>query len=327
MSGDLLECRRDRERANAHLPLTHSLDSSKEQAGMKHTCETSGCAEKDKTCTKCGEGKPLTEFHRAARYTDGHRQQCKTCRTADKAEAWERATEHVCENSGCDQEIKACTGCGDRKPLIAFHRNRVRTDGHNPRCKSCVRAEGEAWRTANPERKSASDRAWRLANPERAAANGKAWRDANKERKAATGRAYYEKNREKILARNRAWAEANKEKVADYLKNRHQEKWANDPEYRSMMYQATLKRQRLLRGARHELYVREEIFERDGWACQICGELIDPDTSWPNSESASIDHIIPISLGGDDTPENVQAAHLSCNVRKGNRDIEDLRSA
>jgi 5-methylcytosine-specific restriction endonuclease McrA len=32
----------------------------------------------------------------------------------------------------------------------------------------------------------------------------------------------------------------------------------------------------------------------------------------------TIDHILPIDLGGKDTPPNVQAAHWVCNVEKGN---------
>lgn len=35
--------------------------------------------------------------------------------------------------------------------------------------------------------------------------------------------------------------------------------------------------------------------------------------------SASLDHVVPLSLGGAHTPENTQASHLICNGRKGNR--------
>lgn len=34
---------------------------------------------------------------------------------------------------------------------------------------------------------------------------------------------------------------------------------------------------------------------------------------------ATIDHIIPKSKGGTDTPENLQLAHARCNKIKGNR--------
>ncbi len=62
-----------------------------------------------------------------------------------------------------------------------------------------------------------------------------------------------------------------------------------------------------------------EIYERDSWTCGICAQLIDRDLRYPNPSSASIDHVLPLSKGGDHTKNNVQAAHLRCNVRKGNR--------
>lgn len=73
-------------------------------------------------------------------------------------------------------------------------------------------------------------------------------------------------------------------------------------------------------------YRRTDIFERDGWKCGLCRDRIDPSLEHPHPLAASIDHIVPLSLGGDDTPANVQAAHLVCNCRKGDRGAnEQLR--
>jgi 5-methylcytosine-specific restriction endonuclease McrA len=62
-----------------------------------------------------------------------------------------------------------------------------------------------------------------------------------------------------------------------------------------------------------------EIYERDNWTCQICGEPIDPDLSAPHSMSKTTDHIVPLSRGGKHVVGNIQAAHLYCNISKGNR--------
>ncbi|WP_423797180.1 HNH endonuclease [Mycobacteroides abscessus] len=35
--------------------------------------------------------------------------------------------------------------------------------------------------------------------------------------------------------------------------------------------------------------------------------------------SASLDHVVPMSLGGDHLSTNVQCAHLKCNMDKGAR--------
>ena len=62
-----------------------------------------------------------------------------------------------------------------------------------------------------------------------------------------------------------------------------------------------------------------DIYERDVWLCGLCMTPVDPDCVWPDPKSASLDHIQPLSLGGTHTYENVQLAHLVCNVSKGNR--------
>ena len=59
--------------------------------------------------------------------------------------------------------------------------------------------------------------------------------------------------------------------------------------------------------------------EENGWECRLCGTPVDSLLEWPNVMSGSVDHIVPVSTGGDDSPENLQLAHLWCNIRKGNR--------
>lgn len=61
------------------------------------------------------------------------------------------------------------------------------------------------------------------------------------------------------------------------------------------------------------------IYERDGWMCQLCHKPIDPAMKWPDYQSASLDHIVPLAANGTHTSDNVQAAHLICNIQKGAR--------
>lgn len=58
------------------------------------------------------------------------------------------------------------------------------------------------------------------------------------------------------------------------------------------------------------------LHNRDGGRCRLCGRLVSLSKHWPDPKSASIDHIIPLSKGGDDTYRNTQLAHLGCNSRK-----------
>jgi hypothetical protein len=59
-----------------------------------------------------------------------------------------------------------------------------------------------------------------------------------------------------------------------------------------------------------------EIFERDGWLCQICLQPIDRTAKTLRPMAATLDHIIPLSRGGTHTRGNVQTAHRRCNSLK-----------
>ena len=58
---------------------------------------------------------------------------------------------------------------------------------------------------------------------------------------------------------------------------------------------------------------------RDGFDCQICHEPIDWSKRGSRSLSPSLDHIVPISKGGEHVYENCRMVHFGCNSKKGNR--------
>ena len=68
-----------------------------------------------------------------------------------------------------------------------------------------------------------------------------------------------------------------------------------------------------------EPYADREIFERDGWICQLCGDPIDPALDRRALLGATIDHTVPLSRGGADTRANVKTAHNRCNRQKSAR--------
>lgn len=80
---------------------------------------------------------------------------------------------------------------------------------------------------------------------------------------------------------------------------------------------AARKRRAAIRLAAVEDVVSIEVYDRALWVCGICGCGIPRVTIWPHPESASLDHVIPISLGGAHSYANTQPAHLVCNMRKG----------
>lgn len=62
------------------------------------------------------------------------------------------------------------------------------------------------------------------------------------------------------------------------------------------------------------------LVERDGVECGICGVPVNMDARYPAPDCATVDHIIPVSLGGTHDEDNLQLAHWSCNHKKRNRE-------
>ena len=71
-----------------------------------------------------------------------------------------------------------------------------------------------------------------------------------------------------------------------------------------------------------DIPTRRAIYERDGWTCQLCFEIIDPDAT-EHAQRASLDHIVPQSRGGSHDPSNLRMAHVGCNARRRDR-VDDL---
>jgi len=59
---------------------------------------------------------------------------------------------------------------------------------------------------------------------------------------------------------------------------------------------------------------RRALFARDGFRCVYCGD---------SSHRLTLDHVVPRSRGGDSVWENVVTACAPCNLRKGDRLLEE----
>ena len=72
------------------------------------------------------------------------------------------------------------------------------------------------------------------------------------------------------------------------------------------------------RGARVGLWFSlQQVGDRDGWRCHLCGRRVDKNLSGKDRLGPTIDHLVPISAGGMDVLENVRLAHRSCNITRG----------
>ena len=63
---------------------------------------------------------------------------------------------------------------------------------------------------------------------------------------------------------------------------------------------------------------RMRIYMRDKFRCQYCGEK-------RGANELTLDHILPRSRGGDNSPVNIVTACVGCNQRKGNRTPDEAR--
>lgn len=61
---------------------------------------------------------------------------------------------------------------------------------------------------------------------------------------------------------------------------------------------------------------RAYLGDRDGWRCGLCRKRIDRNLEHPHPLAPSVDHIVPISLGGGNELSNLQLTHLRCNLTK-----------
>lgn len=69
---------------------------------------------------------------------------------------------------------------------------------------------------------------------------------------------------------------------------------------------------------RHIRYSRTNVFNRDKFTCQYCGEQ-------PHRSQLNLDHVIPRTLGGRTSWENVVCSCVDCNRRKGGRTPQQAR--
>lgn len=198
----------------------------------------------------------------------------------------------------CPYCIKICSKCG--KLLVAneinFNKDKSKKYGVRPECKKCKSKLAKEYREKNLEEIRKRDR-------ERN-------RHLNEDRKEYIKK-YREEHKNEISEQRKIYYENNKEKI----KNHNKEYFKNNPHIR--LNSDCKRRQRENNqgdGITKEQWL--EMMKFFDFRCAYSGEYIGG-----NSEFRTIDHIIPLSLGGEHEIWNLVPMHLSYNSSKRAKDM------
>lgn len=214
--------------------------------------------------------------------------------------------------------VKTCVRCGTAKPLEDFHKRSAATDGRNSACKTCICAERARYRAANRDWLNKQTRDWRAANPGRQAELSRDWRVRNPERMRDYAREYADANPETVAAAKRRWYLENRDYVLAWPQRNAESSRARFKRYRQSNAEVRAEAARLRRALKAGVEASEvDLDVLWTGTCGICGGEMDRELRWPDPWSKSVDHIVPIAKGGGHTQDNLQWAHVRCNISKG----------
>jgi 5-methylcytosine-specific restriction endonuclease McrA len=207
---------------------------------------------------------------------------------------------------------KPCISCGE---TFTCRRNNAR------RCKACKRKRATAWanaqRAKKPEAARVKARAFYKKHIEKHRALGR--EAAAARRKTEEGRAYQKAYRaankervaEKAREARRRRLETDAEKERERIR-KNVEAWkARDPEKAALQKALDTQRRRARLGG-----IRSSI-SLDEWRERIA--LFSGNCAYCDAEALHMDHVIPLSRGGEDVILNVVPACAPCNLSKGNK--------
>lgn len=143
-------------------------------------------------------------------------------------------------------------------------------------------------------RKREKERRWRERNPEAQKIKCKKWRAANQQRASEYRKAYRLNNTELDKRITKDWRTANMARVL----------------------MTNSRRRARVKGVGYEKVSPEDISNWDSRICGIC--------KLPIEDKFHIDHIVPLSRGGNHCLVNLQLTHPVCNLRKQARLTEEL---
>jgi 5-methylcytosine-specific restriction endonuclease McrA len=195
---------------------------------------------------------------------------------------------------------KQCTKCEETKSIADFPEQPGRKDGHHSWCKKCHAKAAAQWNKDNPEKFNEHRKNWRKKNPEDPAlkrARTRRWRKDNPD-----------KHREKV----RKWQKANPEKTKAFFN-----RWLDANRGRFMESVRAYQARKKGSGGKIKPEEWQKLKEFYNYTCLRCHRR-EPEIK------LTLDHVVPLKLGGMNTIDNAQPLCKSCNSGKGAK-IADYR--
>ena len=211
-------------------------------------------------------------------------------------------------------ELTVCTACGETKPLGEFRKSRNSLTGLMQPCKQCSSKQTSAYQQrVKAQRKAGALPKVDISQPWGCTQCGETKPMHEFMRQQHTKSGFAQPCRDCSAKRAKAYAKEHPEKAQEWRnKNpdkviKAAQKWQRENPDKVRGYWAARRARK--RNAHVEKVEFAVLYERDHGTCQRCHKRI-------TKQQASIDHIVPLGLGGQHSYKNTQLMCRSCNFKK-----------
>jgi len=256
----------------------------------------------NKFCKNCSTDKPIEDFYKNKNSLDGLGTYCKSC---DKQIRKNNYDGMKLKEKKVPEE-KKCNICNEIKHKSYFYTANTSSDGLNKVCIECCKKFSVEYLSSNRKRNLGANPlniekiVCSLCKQEKSIENfhknvtayhgyNHRCKECTNEEQKSFYKKYFLNNRSKVLEKSRSYKKSDKGRLTGRLSNR--------------------RRRARLKQNYHDKYNENEVYEQFDYRCFNCD----------SEENLTIDHIVPIFLGGHDAEYNLSVLCGKCNSSKGHK--------
>lgn len=199
---------------------------------------------------------------------------------------------------------KTCTVCNTTKDISEFNKNKNSKDGHRAACKQCM----SAYRKANSEKIKKQKDEWAKNNIEKVKEGRRKYRQENFEKISKQKKEWYQKNIDSCREKNRLQHQRYKEQgiKSDWAKN-------NPDRVREIKRNYKHKRRQIEKSSSLSTKDFKSWVDSQEKVCKYCGVCC--------QSNYHVDHMHPLSKGGQHSLDNLAIACPTCNLTKSSKPL------